>query len=42
MADAELVVTVTNFNYTEDLKDTESETYRNFEEHFRKEVRTRD
>lgn len=33
-------VTVTNFNYTEELNDIQSETYRSFEEHFRSEVRT--
>lgn len=41
MAQAELNVTVTNFNYTEDLKDPTSETYRAFEELFQKEVRMR-
>ncbi|XP_074424060.1 mucin-3A-like [Larus michahellis] len=35
----ELVVTVTNFNYTEDLKNNRSDTYRDFEEHFQKEIR---
>ncbi|KAM6360760.1 mucin-3A-like [Pluvialis apricaria] len=39
VADVELVVTVTNFNYTKDLEDTQSETYRYFEEHFRKEIK---
>lgn len=38
MADLQMVVTVTNFNFTEELKDTASAAYRRFEEHFRKEV----
>jgi len=40
MVKMELVVTVTNFQYSEELKDTQSEVYHDFEEHFRKEVRT--
>ncbi|XP_054662658.1 mucin-3B-like [Grus americana] len=39
LANVGLVVTVTNFNYTEELQDTQSETYRNFEEHFRREIK---
>ncbi|XP_074936650.1 mucin-17-like [Phalacrocorax aristotelis] len=39
VADTELVVTVTNFNYTEELKDAQSETYRSFERHFETEIR---
>ena len=42
MADMEMVVTVTNFNYSEELKDTQSKTYHSFEEHFQKQVRTGD
>lgn len=39
VAEVGLVVTVTNFNYTENLKDTQSETYRSFEEHFQREIK---
>lgn len=39
MAVAELVVTITNFNYTTEMEDQQSEVYREFGEHFRKEVR---
>ncbi|KAM6032639.1 mucin-17-like, partial [Theristicus caerulescens] len=39
LAQTQLVVTVTNFNYTEELEDTQSETYRSFEEHFKKEIK---
>ena len=39
MANVELVVTVTNFNYTEELQDPLSEAYKNFEKQFRQEVR---
>ena len=33
-----MVVTVTNFNYSAELQDTRSETYRSFEKHFQQEV----
>lgn len=39
MANVELVVTVTNFNYTEELQDPRSEAYESFEKQFRQEVR---
>ena len=39
MANVELVVTVTNFNYTEELNDPRSEAYEKFAKHFRQEVR---
>ncbi|XP_068780132.1 mucin-3A-like [Struthio camelus] len=37
--ESELVLTVTNFNYTEELNNTLSEAYRKFEEHFRTEIK---
>ncbi|XP_074898262.1 mucin-17-like [Buteo buteo] len=39
VADMEMVVTVTNFNYSEELKDTQSKTYRSFDEHFREQIK---
>lgn len=39
VVETELVVTVTNFNYTAELNDTHSETYRKFENHFRTEIK---
>ena len=41
MAALEMEVTLTNFNYSEDLKDPDSDTFRSFRDHFRQEVRTR-
>ncbi|KAM9167052.1 mucin-3A-like [Mergus octosetaceus] len=38
VANVELVVTVTNFNYTEELQDPRSEAYESFAKHFRQEM----
>uniref|UniRef100_A0A8C3CHV3 SEA domain-containing protein n=1 Tax=Cairina moschata TaxID=8855 RepID=A0A8C3CHV3_CAIMO len=38
VANVELVVTVTNFNYTEELQDPLSEAYESFAKHFRQEM----
>lgn len=40
MATLDMEVTVTNFNYSEDLEDPTSETFLFFQNHFRQEVRT--
>ncbi|XP_053789128.1 mucin-3B-like [Vidua chalybeata] len=39
MATLDVEVTVTNFNYSEDLKDPTSETFRSFQNHFRQEIK---
>lgn len=41
MATLEMEVTLTNFNYSEDLEDPDSDTFHSFRDHFRQEVRTR-
>ncbi|KAM4754697.1 uncharacterized protein ACIQIH_000204 [Cyanocitta cristata] len=39
MAALEMEVTLTNFNYSEDLKDPDSDTFRSFRDHFRQEIK---
>ncbi|RLV62896.1 hypothetical protein DV515_00018833, partial [Chloebia gouldiae] len=39
MATVDMEVTVTNFNYSEDLKDPTSETFLSFQNHFRQEIK---
>ncbi|XP_048149225.1 mucin-3B-like [Corvus hawaiiensis] len=39
VAALEVEVTLTNFNYSEDLKDPDSDTFRSFRDHFRQEIK---